>query len=356
MYDVVIIGAGPAGATLAARLDKKLKVLILDKRSLDKPSGGIVKCCGGLLAPDAQQMLAHLGRGIPKDILTGPQLFTVRTIDLDNDLERYYQRHYINVDRERLDRWFNTFIPDHVRRVYDAHFKNFKRVKDGYILKYTQYGKVYEVEAQMIVGADGAFSTVRKQLEKHHPHKQPEVYASIEEWFKVSQTTPYFTTIFDREVTDFYSWTIPKGDYLILGSAIPKGQEINKKFKLLKSKLTKRGYELEECSKRQGAIINRPMHLNQISIGQENVFLIGEAAGFISPSSAEGFSYAFRSSLALAKSINGRREDIEKEYHHYLKKLYANILFKNLKAPFMYNKLLRKIVMTTGVLSMDIDD
>lgn len=355
MYDVVIIGAGPAGATLAARLDKNLKVLILDKRSLDKQEGSIIKCCGGLLAPDAQQMLAHFGRGIPKDILTGPQLFTVRTIDLDNNSERYYQRHYINVDREKLDRWFNTFIPDEVERVYDAHFKNFKKQKEGYVIKYTQYGKVYEIEAHMIVGADGAFSTVRKQLEKHNPHKNPEVYASIEEWFKVSQVTPYFTTIFDREVTDFYSWTIPKEDYLILGSAIPKGEETNNKFNLLKSKLRKRGYELEECSRRQGAIINRPMHLNQISIGKDNVFLIGEAAGFISPSSAEGFSYAFRSSLALAKSLNSRGGDIQKAYHHHLKKLYGNILLKNLKAPFMYNTLLRKIVMSTGVLSMDIE-
>lgn len=30
------------------------------------------KCCGGLLSPDVQKMIAKLGLGIPKDILVGP--------------------------------------------------------------------------------------------------------------------------------------------------------------------------------------------------------------------------------------------------------------------------------------------
>ena len=112
MYDIAIIGAGPAGATLARLLAKDYKVLLLERRQLIKPvEGCFEKCCGGLIAPDAQQMLAKLGLGVPKEILVGPQLFTVRTIDIQNDIERYYQRHYINTDRERFDQWLVSLIP-----------------------------------------------------------------------------------------------------------------------------------------------------------------------------------------------------------------------------------------------------
>ncbi len=71
MYDIVIVGAGPAGANLARLIGEKYKVLLLDKRDLENnnPERRMHKCCGGLLAPDAQKMIAKLGLGIPKDVL-----------------------------------------------------------------------------------------------------------------------------------------------------------------------------------------------------------------------------------------------------------------------------------------------
>jgi len=103
MYEEVIVGAGPAGATAARFLKKDCKVLLLDKRDLEsEPNGKREICCGGLLAPNAQKMLAHLGLGLPKQIIVGPQMFSVQSVDYDNHLIRHYQRHYINIDRELL--------------------------------------------------------------------------------------------------------------------------------------------------------------------------------------------------------------------------------------------------------------
>ncbi len=69
MYDITIVGAGPAGSTLCKLIDPKYKVLLLEKRKLNNENDRIIKCCGGLLAPDAQKVLASHGLGIPKDIL-----------------------------------------------------------------------------------------------------------------------------------------------------------------------------------------------------------------------------------------------------------------------------------------------
>lgn len=94
MYDVAIVGAGPAGSMLARLIGQRYRVLLVEKRQLDGPERpSLGKCCGGLLAPDAQRMLSRLGLGLPKSVLQDPQLFVVRAIDVPRKLERYYQRH-----------------------------------------------------------------------------------------------------------------------------------------------------------------------------------------------------------------------------------------------------------------------
>src|SRR5690554_7058635 len=124
MYDIAIIGGGPAGATLARLIGNKYKVLLLERRTFQEPLySGLQKCCGGLIAPDAQKMLASFGLGLPKKVITSPQLFAVRTIDFDNSLERYYQRHYINIDREEFDLWLESLIPTDIEVLNGAIYR-----------------------------------------------------------------------------------------------------------------------------------------------------------------------------------------------------------------------------------------
>jgi flavin-dependent dehydrogenase len=353
MYDIVIVGAGPAGATLARLLGKRFKILIIDKRQLHdmKSKSNFEKCCGGLLAPDAQQMLAKFGLGIPQEILVGPQLFTVRTIDIQNNIEQYYQRHYINVDREKFDKWLVSLIPSEVIVACEAVFKRFEIVNDNIKVQYIQQGKESTIYTKILVGADGAFSTVRRKLSLDLPN--PKTYISIQEYYKVDSCSPYFSSIFDDDITDFYSWTIPKDDLLVLGTAVMPKDKPYEKFMELKKKLILRGFEFGPCVKRNGAYLLRPERLDQIYLGKANVALIGEAAGWISPSSAEGLSYSFRSAYALANAIQQRPDDIIAEYYRNTNRLRLNIKLKHLKSPFMYNAFLRKLAMKSGLLSMD---
>lgn len=354
MYDIIIIGGGPAGATLARLIRKNYKVLLLERRTFgEENERSVIKSCGGLIAPDAQLMLAKFGLGIPKSVLLSPQLFAVRTLDFDNSLERYYQRHYINIDREKFDKWLEDIIPQEVNVIRGSIFKSFEIKGDCVSVKYNHKGKEYEECAKLLVGSDGAFSKVRRQGFQNHP--SPKLYISVQEWFETDTNLDYFGTIFDREITDFYSWTIPKENYLILGSALLTDGKVNQKFELLKDKMIKHGFKLDKSIKKNGAYIHRPTSTNQICIGNDKIALIGEAAGFISPSSAEGLSYAFRSSLALAKALTNGIEGYSERYERNLKSLKTNIILKNLKSPAMYNRFLRNIIMRTGVLSVDIE-
>ena len=108
-YDVAIIGGGPAGAVFArelAELLPSLRILLVDGQSREN-----AKVCGGLLAPDAQRIFAMMGLTLPKEILADPQIFDVETIDLEKRQVRYYQRHYLNMDRYAFDKWLISLIP-----------------------------------------------------------------------------------------------------------------------------------------------------------------------------------------------------------------------------------------------------
>ncbi|NLM97901.1 MAG: FAD-binding protein [Halanaerobiaceae bacterium] len=353
MYDIVIVGGGPAGATLSRLISNKYKVLLLEKRSFQRPLySGAQKCCGGLLAPDAQKMLASFGLGLPKKVIIGPQLFAVRTIDFDNSLERYYQRHYINIDREEFDLWLESLIPSNVGIINGAVYKGHNILKDYVMVEFIKDGKKHTEECRLIVGADGAFSMVRRCISSGKSFDK--TYLAVQEWFESSIDFNFYGAVFDSEITDFYSWIIPKEQCLIIGSALKPGPEAVAKFELLKRRLEAYGFNLEKSIRKNGTYLLRPANISQICPGNDKTGLIGEAAGFISPSSAEGFSYAFRSAAAMAEALN---QDIKKYFDLYRKfsrKLYMNITLKRLKSPFMYDKLLRKTVMKSGFMSIDI--
>lgn len=343
VVDICIIGGGPAGSNLARLLSPNFKVMIIEKRNMFEDNNVKNKVCGGLLAPDAQHMLAKFNLSLPKDVLVKDQVFVVKSIDLDNDIERRYQKHYFNMDREKFDRWLFSLIPKTVEKKVDSLCKSIEKVEDGYIVRF----KNEEVKAKYIVGADGANSFVRRKLIT--PNENPKLYTSIQEWYENTSNIKELFAIFDEELTDFYSWIIPKNEYIILGGAFLK-ENVNQKFLKLKEKLEKRGIIFGEKVKSEGTYIERPLNLSQINFGKENIFLIGEASGSISPSSAEGISYGLKTSEYLAKVLNSGGNI--KEYEKKCLKIKLNILGKNIKSIGMYNKYIRNIVMKSRIFSI----
>jgi geranylgeranyl reductase len=348
MYDIAIIGAGPAGATLARLLRNRYKILLVDKHNYTRNTPRHrYKCCGGLLAPDAQKLLSQFGLGLPKEILVSPQIFVVRTIDLGTGRERFYQRHYINLDRQKLDSWLFSLAAGWVTYLPDTILKCCSRNKNGFVLELFKNRRIVRERARIVVGADGAASRVRKGC---FPDKKPKkLYLALQEWFHFKRAAPYFSAIFDPAITDFYAWAIPKDDSLLLGAALEPGSDIYAKFSLLKKRLGGYGYQIDNHIRKKGAFMQRPTGAGDICLGEGNLALIGEAAGWISPSSAEGLSYAFRSALCLAQALWPGPDGFFKRYKSRCSSLFRNIFIKNLKSPFMYNRFLRNIILKSGI-------
>lgn len=343
MFDIIIIGLGPAGAILASTLDKRYKVLAIDK----KIDGSFSKPCGGLLAPDAQKALTSFGMNLPKDVLCDPQIFSVKTIDLDAGLERHYQRMYINLDRHKFDMWLIDNIPENVS-VEQGTVTQVVRDGSGYTVHYSQNGTTKTAHTRFVVGADGAKSSVRSLI---CPKLRTREYLSIQQWFKDKSPSPFYSCIFDSENTDCYSWTVSKDGCLIFGGAYPI-KTAKQAFDNQKEKLKHCGICLHEPIKTEACLVLRPVGFGSFCMGKNGIFLVGEAAGLISPSSLEGISSAILSASALADAFSANIRDaraILRDYTKRTRKQRIKLILKLLKCPFMYQKHLRRIVMKSGL-------
>ncbi len=347
-YDIAIIGGGPAGATLARLLDKSVRVVIIDKKT-DSPES-FRKPCGGLLSPDAQKAFAEFDLTLPKSILVSPQIFSVRTIDLKTRCERHYQRFYMNLDRHKFDLWIQSLIPGHVSQIC-GRIKNISREKGRYILSAVgNDGGEKTIAAEKIVGADGAGSVVRKYL---YPDKRIRTYTAIQQWFEEENPNPFYSCIFDPETSDCCSWTISKDNSFIFGGAFaPK--KCRENFEKQKKRLSEYGFKFGKLQKTEACTVLRPRSPFDICTGKDNAFLVGEAAGLISPSSLEGISFAVNSARILSEVLNGKEKALERKYSVRLIPMRIKIAVKVMKCPFMYFPPLRKIVMKSRVASINV--
>lgn len=351
MYDVAVIGAGPAGSTLARLLADHCRVLLLDS--------GQSKCCGGILAPFAQAMLRQFGLEIPREVLVVPQPPSVAVWDLNANIVRHYARQYINVDRAKFDQWLLSLVPPSVCIQHNARYIKSEASSDGLTFQYKIDGEIHTERTRYLIGADGAFSTVRREFFAQQIF--PKRYTAVQETYSCAgwktekiDCAQEYTGLFDSEVTDFYAWTIPKDDYLLLGLAVPFGKNPRQNFNRLKEKLHQRGLPVfqDKPVYQQAGLMFRPLRFHSMFAGSGNVALIGEAAGFISPSSAEGIGSALSSAYMLSESYEENGGLNGKKYRMLLQKLRWKLWLKNVKIPVMFSPPLRKLVLLSGLTSI----
>ncbi len=284
MFDVVVIGGGPSGATAAQDLaGNGHKVALLDR-------AGRIKPCGGAIPP---RLVADFN--IPEEQLVA-RITTARMVSpTQRSVDIPIENGYVGmVDREHFDEFLRIRAQSAGAERFTGNFRRIERENGHAIVYYKDKlsGKEVSLKTKLIIGADGARSNVAR-AEVPGGNKIPYVIAYHEIIEAPEGGSSYdprrCDVIYDGDISpDFYGWVFPHGHSASVGMGTGKeGVDL----KDATAKLRKAsGLDTCKTIRKEGAPI--PLKpLDRWDNGND-VVLAGDAAGVVAPSSGEGIYYA----------------------------------------------------------------
>ena len=367
IFDVVIVGAGPAGTSTAISLENSgLSVALLDREQFPRD-----KICGDALSVDVVNQLKMLSPLLSSnfdDSDLKASSYGVRIFSPDSE---YVDIPFIYKGEKkcgyicrRLD--FDNILVSHVATIPNVHLYERCDVhsvdnKENKIKLQTNRGTFV---SNVVVGSDGAHSVVAKNLINEKPDKA-HYSAGLRIYYEgITFFHPenFIELYFFRDILPGYLWIFPLPDNKanvgigMLSSAISK-KDVNLKevlksilstnpglkerFKFAKPLQTVKGYGL-------------PLGSKQRSLSGERFLLAGDAASLIDPFSGEGIANALRSGrIAAQHTIHCfEKNDFSKQFNsQYDKEIYRR-MWKELRLsrtlqnlcryPWLFNFVVRK--------------
>ncbi len=368
-YDVIIVGAGPAGSNTAIsykNLNPELNIGIFDKSQFPRD-----KSCGDAIGPGVINALKRFGNEhilddepeVISTTLFGPKnigiqnyipevqnkedsvVYVIPRLDLDNRIFNLAKS--LGVDSHEEYRYMG--FQKNLDETISVTFKNSAGTEETYITK-------------LLVGADGANSRVRKDLNLNQNtdwHKAIAIRAYID--------SPNYLEIFKERSLMFeinvsalrgYAWAFPsKGTLINIGIGMPlslfkkENKNINDMLDDFIKTLEGRGVIVENLRMEKSYML--PFASSRPKLAHDRVALVGDAGSMINPMSGEGIFYGMESGFLLAQSthnlldlskekINFGIKAYEKSFNkrfskHYLSCALARLV---LQSPFMTQRLL----------------
>jgi flavin-dependent dehydrogenase len=298
-FDVVVVGGGPAGTVSALKCSKLGLNVLLMERGIN----GRHKPCGGVLPPVcADVVLETLGTSIPRNAMCSPETLGLYYVPPSGRKNSGSVKNYrlLNIRRDLFDRWLCGLAEESGVQVwYETEFLGLRQAKPIRVSARKDGGTI-KMTTRYLIGADGVYSKVRKQL--YGKIKVETASVLQEHWRAEGDFDDCFYAFFRGRVSPMSAYVIPKDGLYVVGVGAPRegSAPVFTRISRFKEWLT------EEFAFKPLSLVRREIWAIPYGFvleGVGNVILTGDAAGFCNALSGEGVRFAIESGVAAGNAV-----------------------------------------------------
>jgi geranylgeranyl reductase family protein len=290
-HDVIVVGAGPAGATLAYELAKRgIGVLLLEKEKLPR-----YKCCAGGVTSKAAKLLDFDISEVAEDVIYEVSF----TFNLGSPyLGQHSQPLVYTVMRDVFD----YFLVKRAQQLGAVLIDGQKVTQIQVSADWVEISTADNIfRSRLVVGADGAYSVVARELGMG---RSIEYVAGIGSELVVPEAE--LAKWKSRAQMDLgcipggYAWVFPKRNHLSIGvgCSASKARNLNHHHQKFLNSLSIGSYTIARSSSH---LI--PTCTKGRLVWQDKALLLGDAAGLADPLTGEGIYNAIQSAELAAPVI-----------------------------------------------------
>ena len=325
-FDVAIIGAGPAGATLAYYLASSgISVIVLEKNKFPR-----YKCCGGGITTKTAGLLDPELSGFFEDSISSINI----TYAGDTGLQKDYERPLLyTVMRDRFDHALITMAEKAGAVVFTDRLVNNFVSGEEYVDVATNRENI---RVEFLVGADGIDSFVaRTAVIKGSRNRllgiETEVRVSDNDMVKWRSRV----LIEIGRIAAGYAWVFPKADHLSIGIGClsHNAKYLKKQYYEFLNSLNLEHSEIKHWG--SGFI---PICTGSPVVNKGRIALVGDAAGLADPLTGEGIYNAIISARLAAIALKNTLTDGKTDLNEY-SRLVENIIVPEMKLANTFSKI-----------------
>jgi menaquinone-9 beta-reductase len=324
LYDIAVVGAGPAGAVAAhAAVRRGFKVALIDRHTFPRD-----KACGDGIGPGAVRAIHRLGiegifdgyAPVENVAVFGPS--GSRSDTAIPDIEGRPATGYVIPRIDFDNRLFRQALKAGAADFSGMRFLDMARgAGERAVRVRAGDGAHRTITARLVVGADGAYSAVRRSLVRQTSSKRARqtglamrAYAKTLDPWPADGPGPSLILTFSRELLPSYGWVFPAGDGLLnIGVGGPldvlqhRASDLRELLDTYAGSMRTRVGDFGELTER------RACHLPHVAgmppLAHPRAVLIGDAASMINPVSGEGIAYAVTAAGQLVDALPERLDD-----------------------------------------------